>query len=53
MAVFVTADHCSASHIGIYTAIGGIGFEALQPIHQAVRGRVGAINNAVAVVLTS
>ena len=52
VAVFVAADHCSASCVGIHAATRGTRFEALQPIRQGVRECFGAIGEDVAAGLT-
>ncbi|WP_420012428.1 IS3 family transposase [Tateyamaria sp.] len=52
VAVFVAADHCSASCVGIHAAIRGTRFEALQPIRQGVRECFGAIGKDVTAGLT-
>ena len=52
MAVFIAADHCSASCVGIHAAVRGTRFEALQPIRQGVRECFGAIGKDVAAGLT-
>jgi len=35
--VFIAVDHCTAECVGIHAAKGGNRFEALEPIHQAVK----------------
>ena len=46
--VFLAVDHCTAECVGIHAAKPGTRFEALEPIHQAVRSRFGAIGPQVA-----
>ena len=48
MTVFLAVDHCTAECVGIHAAKPGTRFEALEPIHQAVRSRFGAIGPQVA-----
>ena len=46
--VFVAVDHCTTECIGLHAAKRGSRFEALEPIRQGVRERVGAIGQGVA-----
>ena len=46
--VFVAVDHCTTECIGLHAAKSGSRFEALEPIRQGVRERVGAIGQGVA-----
>jgi transposase InsO family protein len=46
--VFVAVDHCTAEGVGIHAAKVGNRFEALEPIRQAVRDRLGAYGQDVA-----
>ena len=46
--VFVAVDHCTTECIGLHAATSGRRFEALEPIRQGVRARVGGIGAAVA-----
>jgi transposase InsO family protein len=46
--VFVAVDHCTAEAVGIHAAKVGDRFEALEPIRQAVRDRLGAYSGDVA-----
>lgn len=46
--VFVAVDHCTAEGVGIHAAKVGNRFEALEPIRQAVRDRLGAYAEDVA-----
>ena len=46
--VFVAVDHCTTACIGLHAAKSGSRFEALEPIRQGVRERVGAIGQGVA-----
>lgn len=50
--VFLAVDHCTAECVGIHAAKPGTRFEALEPIHQGVRSRFGAIAALVAVGLS-
>jgi transposase InsO family protein len=46
--IFVTVDHCTAECLGIHAARRGTRFEALEPLHQAVRERWGQVSEQVA-----
>ena len=46
--VFVAVDHCTTECIGLHAAKRGTRFEALEPIRQGVRARVGTIGEGVA-----
>ena len=46
--VFVAVDHCTTECSGLHAAKSGSRFEALEPIRQGVRERVGAIGQGVA-----
>jgi putative transposase len=46
--IFVTVDHCTAECLGIHAARRGTRFEALEPLHQAVRERWGQVSERVA-----
>jgi putative transposase len=50
--VFVAVDHRTAECVGIHAAKPGTRYEALEPIHQGVRSRFGAIAALVAVGLS-
>ena len=41
--VFVAVDHCATACIGLHAAKRGTRFEALEPIRQGIRDRVGGI----------
>lgn len=45
--VFIAVDHCTGECVGIHAAPYGTRFEALEPIHQAVRERFGALGPGV------
>jgi transposase InsO family protein len=47
-AVFVAVDHCSAECVGIHASRRADRFEALEPIRQAVRERLGAFAKDIA-----
>jgi transposase InsO family protein len=47
-AVFVAVDHCSAECVGIHASRRADRFEALEPIRQAVRERLGAFAKGIA-----
>jgi putative transposase len=51
VAVFVAVDHASAECVGIHAALRGTRHEALEPIRQGVRERLGAVGPDVAVGL--
>ena len=46
--VFVAVDHCATACIGLHAAKRGTRFEALEPIRQGIRDRVGGIGEGVA-----
>ena len=46
--VFVAVDHCTTECIGLHAAKRGTSFEALEPIRQGVRERVGGIGDGAA-----
>ena len=46
--VFVAVDHCTTECIGLQAAARGTRFEALEPIRQGVRARVGDIGDGIA-----
>ena len=46
--VFIAVDHCTDECVGIHAAKPGTRFEALEPIHQGVRERRGALGPAIA-----
>ena len=46
--VFVAVDHCTTECIGLHAAKRGSRFEALEPIRQGIRERVGGIGAGVA-----
>jgi len=48
VAVFIAADHHNAECVGIHAARHGTRFEALEPLRQGVRQRLGAFANGVA-----
>ena len=45
--VFAAIDHCTAECVGIHAAKPGTRFEALEPLHQGVKARFGAIGRDV------
>ncbi len=47
-AVFVAVDHCSAECVGIHASRRADRFEALEPVKQAVRERLGAFAKGIA-----
>jgi transposase InsO family protein len=49
--VFIAVDHCTAECVGIHAAKPGTRYEALEPVHQGVKARFGAIGALVAVGL--
>lgn len=50
--VFLAVDHCTAECVGVHAAKPGTRYEALEPIHQGVRSRFGAIAALVAAGLS-
>jgi transposase InsO family protein len=46
--VFIAVDHCTAECVGIHAAKPGTRYEALEPVHQGVKARFGAIGADVA-----
>ena len=46
--VFIAVDHCTAECVGIHAAKPGTRYEALEPVHQGVKARFGAIGSQVA-----
>ena len=51
-AVFIAVDHCSAECVGIHAARAATRFEALEPIRQGVRERLGTFANGIAIGLS-
>jgi putative transposase len=47
-AVFVAVDHCSAECVGLHASRSANRFEALEPVKQAVRERLGAFAKDIA-----
>jgi len=47
-AVFIAVDHCSAECVGLHASHSANRFEALEPVKQAVRERLGAFAKAIA-----
>ncbi len=47
-AVFIAVDHCSAECVGLHASLSANRFEALEPVKQAVRERLGAFAKAIA-----
>jgi transposase InsO family protein len=50
--VFLAVDHCTAECVGVHAAKPGTRYEALEPIHQGVRSRFGAVAALVAAGLS-
>ncbi len=48
VAVFIAVDHCTTECVGIHAAIEANRFEALEPVRQAVKARLGAYGPNVA-----
>ena len=47
-AVFIAVDHCSAECVGVHASRSADRFEALEPVRQAVRERLGAFAKDIA-----
>jgi len=47
-AIFATVDHCTAECLGIHAARHGTRFEALEPLHQAVKYSFGGFEQGIA-----
>ena len=46
--IFILLDHCTTECLGIHAARPGTRYEALEPVHQAVRERWGEVEEGVA-----